>query len=206
MIPEKLMDEGVVKFQCSWEKGYPLPYFMLYELQYWRQKLYDKRLIGAYNSRIGYGNISKRIEGNKFAISGTGTGTVRQVANRHFTLVTGFDIASNRVEAKGPIAPSSESMTHAAIYSHSKKVNAVVHIHSFALWKTLKGRCATITERYQYGTPEMALAVQRAIDWLPCNEYGLLVLAGHREGIVTFGGSVAEAASIALEELERLNF
>ena len=68
--------ESIIKFNCKWFKVQPLEKELLKEIIFWRNKLYELKLIGVYEDGIGYGNISIRYEQNKFIISGSQTGHV----------------------------------------------------------------------------------------------------------------------------------
>jgi hypothetical protein len=56
---------------------------------------------------------------------------------------------------------SSESLTHAAVYSGDGAAGAVIHCHADALWQRLVGRVPTTSAEVAYGTPEMAGEVLR---------------------------------------------
>ena len=85
--------DGVVKYQASHTRGdvetslrtlpagireTALDALTLFpELDAARTTLHDAGLIGVYPSGIGYGNVSLRLAGNLFLISGSGTGSSR---------------------------------------------------------------------------------------------------------------------------------
>src|SRR5689334_2997141 len=131
-----MQEEGVIKFKCKWIKTAPLNFELIEELNEWRNKLYGASLIGENKDGVGYGNISIRYK-NNFIISGSSTGKLPKLTTKHYTLVTGYDLDNNFLTNAGPILASSESLTHAVIYEHEKYVNAVMHVHHYALWKNL---------------------------------------------------------------------
>jgi ribulose-5-phosphate 4-epimerase/fuculose-1-phosphate aldolase len=95
---------------------------------------------------------------------------------------------------------SSESLTHAAIYSCSKETNAVIHVHHKEKWNSLLNHTATTASDTPYGTPEMAYAIQ---DLIRGNKVGnhIIVMGGHDEGLIFFGNTLEEATRIILEQI-----
>ena len=133
----------------------------------WRQVLYQLQLIGRDAKRYGgysYGNISCRgpspTDGaghTSFIISGTQTGHLADTSAEHYTTVLGWDVRNNAVEARGPIAPSSECLTHAMLYALDETINVVMHAHCSAIWRHAAALELPATRaNVPYGTPEMA--------------------------------------------------
>src|SRR5258706_8124826 len=105
--------EGVTKFELRFTPSAPLERARLVELNAWRTVLVRLALIGQHPSRyggVGFGNMSMRLEAGApcFAITGTQTGAMAVLDERHYSMVTACDPNSNRLTANGPIAPSSE--------------------------------------------------------------------------------------------------
>jgi len=96
-------EEGYIKFKSRWIQKEPLPKTVLEEVLFWRQKMYQHHLLGAYPDGIGFGNISQRYQDNQFIISGSATGNFQKITEQHFALVTDFDIDKNLVLCEGPI-------------------------------------------------------------------------------------------------------
>jgi L-ribulose-5-phosphate 4-epimerase len=90
---------------------------------------------------------------------------------------------------------SAESLTHAAIYEALPEVGAVVHIHCFELWKKLLNNYPTTSKEIEYGTPEMALAVQILSAGMENSEEKIIIMGGHREGILAFGKNLEDATT-----------
>jgi L-ribulose-5-phosphate 4-epimerase len=191
--------EGYIKFDLHWTEGPPLPAEDLAETIRWRQKLHDLGYIGMYPDGIGFGNISCRWEDDRFAISGTATGGIADIRPEHFCLVTGFDLSPNRLECLGPVRASAESMTHGTIYRSSRITASVIHIHNLLFWERLLFRVPTTREEVTYGTPEMAVEIQRLFREEGLEEYRVLCMAGHREGIVSFGPTAESAGRNLLD-------
>jgi L-ribulose-5-phosphate 4-epimerase len=188
-----MKDEGVIKFKLHWIPGPPMPYECITALNEWRDKLYKANLIGEDANGIGYGNISRRLDQNTFIISGSGTGSLENLTTKHYTKVTGFDLAENTLVSTGPVRPSSESLTHAAVYETIPGCNAVFHIHHLALWETLLARVPFTAGHIEYGTPAMAREITRLLKDPLLRERGILGMGGHREGIISFGRDPDEA-------------
>lgn len=191
----KDMDEGYIKFRAIWRQAEAMPWAALAELDYWRNRMYDAGLIGAYPDGIGYGNISRRWdEEGRFVISGSATGNEERLSAQHYALVQAVDVAGNSLVCEGPIVASSESMSHAVLYQHGGAgVGAVVHAHHLGLWEALLHKVPTTDDAAAYGTPEMALSIVRLLEDTDLRAGKLFVMAGHREGIFVFGRDLAEA-------------
>ena len=186
------MDEGYIKFNCSWESSEPPAPSLVDDINSWRNKLYALGLIGVYPDGIGFGNISKRTS-NGFVISGTSTGKVEQTDNSHYSFVTGYDIAKNTLNCRGPVMASSESLTHAAIYENDLETNVVIHIHNLELWKRHLNQFPTTAAAIPYGTPEMASEIDRLFKETNVVARKVIIMAGHQEGIIVWGKDADEA-------------
>lgn len=205
LFPEKtneLRDEGVIKFQCDWVKTGPLSGESIKEINDWRNRLYQLGLIGVYPDGIGFGNISIRAKGNQFIITGTQTGNIPELDENHYVRVSQFNIEENRVTCEGPVKASSECLTHAMLYTLSPDVGAIIHTHNQHLWNQLKGQVPTTSKEIPYGTPEMALEVKKLFRNSDVAQSKIFVMAGHEDGIVTFGKDLTEAANILLSFYE----
>ena len=151
------------------------------------------------DQNVGFGNISFRYK-NTFVISGTQTGDVFPIEQKHFSLVTSYDYQSNEVHCKGPLQASSESLTHAAIYEADNTVNSIIHIHSEELWNEYLNKVPT-TRNVPYGTPEMAEEMFRLFRETDVKNQKVILMAGHHAGIITFGNNAEEAGRIVLDLL-----
>ncbi len=188
------MDEGYIKFNAIWTKEKAFAKKLLLELNTCRQLMYDMKLIGAYDDGIGFGNISQRFQQNQFFISGSATGNFSQLDEGHYSLVTDFNVEHNWVKCKGPIIASSESMSHAVIYQECPEVNVVIHIHQLAWWKKLLYKIPTTSDQTAYGTPEMAKEIIRLFRESDVNKTRVFAMAGHQEGLFSFGKNYKEAS------------
>jgi ribulose-5-phosphate 4-epimerase/fuculose-1-phosphate aldolase len=199
-----MIDEGYIKFRSNWQRTPPLGADEADALIRWRQPLYRAGLIGVLpDSGIGYGNISMRVgDSDRFLISGTRTGRLEALDDRHFAIVEHYDLDANTVDGRGPVEPSSEAMTHAAIYAVDPSIRAVVHAHHHELWVRLKGSLPTTGEDVAYGTPGMARAFRRLYEESEFAANGVAVMAGHEDGLVSIGGSMQEATERILSLLQ----
>lgn len=191
-----MIDEGYTKYECDWKPAPALPAEAIEELNAWRNRLCERRLIGYYPEHgVGFGNVSIR-EGDTdaFVISGTQTGHVARTDERHYARVMRCDIQANRVHCEGPVQASSEALTHAAIYALDPGIRAVVHVHDAALWNELIGKVPTTSGHISYGTPEMAHEFRRLYEETEFAERGIAVMGGHEEGLVSIGADIEQAA------------
>jgi ribulose-5-phosphate 4-epimerase/fuculose-1-phosphate aldolase len=195
-----MIDEGYTKYRCDWRAGPCLPPASIDRLNRCRNRLHRAGLVGHYTAQgVGYGNVSVRAAGlEQFIISGTQTGHIARADARHYARVTDYDIDANRVSCTGPVQASSEALTHAAIYELDPAIAAVVHVHSATLWAALKGVVPTTDAGVAYGTPAMAHELERLYQQTALAEQMIAVMAGHPEGIVTFGGSIESATERVL--------
>jgi ribulose-5-phosphate 4-epimerase/fuculose-1-phosphate aldolase len=194
-----MSSEGYVKYRASHTLA-PAPETPLWpELNEARTKLHALGLVGVTPQGIGFGNVSVRVRGDTFLVSGTATGAVPVLTQEHYCLVTSFDIADNSLASMGPVAASSESMTHGAVYRGDPGVNCVIHIHSRAIFDgMIHDQYPATPENAGYGTPEIAAAAGVCVRAGGGSD-GLIVLAGHDEGIIAYGQTVAAALNLILE-------
>jgi L-ribulose-5-phosphate 4-epimerase len=198
--------EGVVKFNCHWSQSGPVISDEQYEIiNYWREVLFNMDLIGAYENGIGFGNISMRLgPGNQFVITASATGEIPELEPGHYVKVNSFNIDDNAVQCIGPLKASSESLTHAAIYLSDPDINAVVHIHSIELWNELIYNVPTTNPSMDYGTIGLAKNILRIFKEPEVFEKRIIVMAGDRAGILTFGHDIDEAVGVLMQYLKKV--
>ena len=189
-------DEGYIKYDIEWTPGPAAFVAAARALDAWRQPLFEAGLIGVYEDLgIGYGNLSMRCgEPGQFLISGTQTGELAETDESHYALVTSVDIDANTVSCLGPVKASSEAMTHAAIYALDDSIGAIVHVHSKWLWSQYLDELPTTDAAIAYGTPDMAREFARLYDRTDFSETGIAVMAGHEDGLISFGFAIEDAA------------
>jgi len=196
-------ETGSVKFPYERDTVELPPFAGFAELNACRQQLLRLGLIGVDADGIGFGNLSVREgETSGFFITGSGTGALSQLALKDYARVTAYDFARNWLRCEGCAVASSESLTHAAIYEAETAVRAIIHCHSAALWKQLLGIAPTTAPQVEYGTPEMACEVGRLFEQTDVKRRKIFVTAGHEEGVVAFGATIAEALAVLMKQSE----
>lgn len=196
----KKLDEGVIKFKFTLKKAPPLEERSYIELEKWRVILFKMGLIGEYpEEKVGYGNLSRKIAGTlgEFIITGTQTGRFPHLNGLQYTRVIKCNLGKMNVEAAGPIAPSSESLTHFAIYDSCPQINAIFHVHSKQLWQYMLDQNMDATgDDISYGTSQMAQEAKRCIG---NKKSGIFAMKGHEDGVISYGASIEEAGKIILD-------
>lgn len=192
--------EGYIKYNLDWTESDPvIPVEEFIALNTWREVLYNLQMIGVDDQGYGFGNISLRKDRTKnFYITGSATGSFETLGEEHYCLVTGYDINSNSLSCKGPVKASSESMSHAVVYSTLPEINAVIHIHHHIFWQNLLDKVPVTPEDAEYGTPEISVAIMELLKTPGVNEGKVIVMAGHTDGILFFGKHLDEAGAFIL--------
>lgn len=214
------MNEGVIKFTADHDyrelSADLVP--LSHKLDHWRHVLKQHGLVGQTPDRyngFGFGNLSGLIEHTAqskadspaFLITGTQTGNHERLQFEHFSEVIGFDLAQNSVKSQGAARPSSEALTHAAVYALGSAVRFVFHAHSPQIWHAAAALDLPVTERSaEYGTVAMAMAIKQS-----CAEQidrrgdrpGLIVMGGHEDGVISFGAAIDDVGNILLDTITR---
>ncbi len=167
------------------------------ELNACRRKLLELRLIGVDSHGTSFGNLSVRDGAtSNFYITGSATGDLTELTPADCTKVVAYDFERNWLQYEGSAIPSSESLTHAAIYQSDSTAGGVIHCHESALWTALLNRAPTNSKRVSFGTPEMAYEIMRLFKVGDVRRRKILVMAGHEGGIATFGKDLDEAFAV----------
>lgn len=190
-----------VKFTSECTNAELTPFDGFAELNTYRQQMRELRLIGVDSNGIGFGNLSVRDGATKnFYITGSATAGIRELALTDCAKVVAYDFERNWVGYEGSTVPSSESLTHAAIYESDTKVRAVIHCHDLGFWRIILNQAPTTSKTVRYGTPEMAYEVMRLFTVTDVHSRKTLAMAGHEGGIVTFGRDLEEAFTALMNE------
>jgi len=193
------MNEGAIKFSCVWTQAtLAVDSGVLDALQRWRTTLRKAGLIGVFPDGVSFGNLSVRAADQAFLITGSGTGALAELDSSHYSMVTGYHIQENIVRCRGQALASSESLSHAALYSARPDVGAVIHIHSEALWEKQMKLLPATEKALAYGTPEMALALAEIGRGLDQGQTHTVVMGGHKDGLITFGQDIERAGKEVL--------
>lgn len=204
--------EGVIKFRMTFNEAEPLAQAQLRELNAWRKAMVYMQMIGQTPERYqnyGFGNISRRLTAaempgyaHPFVISGTQTGGIADLEPVHYASVLECQPETNHVIAEGPMKPSSESMTHGMVYVAAPEVNWIIHAHDPHIWHVAEALSVPCTHvDVTYGTPEMSAEVLRLFRETDVAEKRIFSMAGHEDGIVTFGKTAEEAGEALLRYL-----
>lgn len=206
--------EGVIKYDFDYIKSPPLDFIELNELNAWRKILYLLNLIGQAPGRydgFAYGNLSRRLNtkertacSGEFVISGTQTGGLPELGNSHYVIITQCDPGQNKIKATGPIKPSSETLTHGAIYHAGDDIKFVFHVHSPEIWKNAAHLNIPETkESVEYGTPDMAHEIKRLMFDTTDFDDHIFCMKGHKDGVITFGKTAEEAGNTLVSYFSR---
>jgi ribulose-5-phosphate 4-epimerase/fuculose-1-phosphate aldolase len=196
-------ETGSVKFTCDRVEAKLTRFPEFDELNRCRRKLIDLGMVGVDANGIGFGNLSVRddVTSSQFYITGSGTGGIAGLTPADFARVVAYNFAQNWLRCEGARVASSESLTHAAVYESDPNVRAVIHCHDLKLWETLlqNGNVHNTPKGIEYGTPEMAFAVQRLFQTTDVKAQKIFVMTSHEGGLIAFGKEIGEAFA-ALEK------
>ena len=188
-----------VKFTSERVSSELTPFSGFAELNAYRRKLLKLRLIGADSKGVGFGNLSIRDGATKnFFITGSATGGTPELTLSNCAKVVAYDFEKNWLRYEGSTIPSSESLTHAAIYESDAKAGAVIHCHNSKLWTAILNQVPTSSKVINYGTSEMAYEVMRLFRVTDLHSRRILAMAGHKGGIVTVGRDLEEAFAVLM--------
>jgi L-ribulose-5-phosphate 4-epimerase len=194
-----------IKFSCDRVAAGIASFGGLAGLNAYRRKLLHLRLIGVDPNGVGFGNLSVRDSAtDEFYITGSATGGIPELTLADCAKVVACDFERNWVRYEGSAAPSSESLTHAAIYASDAGAGAVIHCHDSKLWATALNQAPTTSKTVEYGTPELANEIMQLFPRTDVQSKKIVVMAGHEEGIVTFGKDLQEAFAVLMREREKI--
>jgi ribulose-5-phosphate 4-epimerase/fuculose-1-phosphate aldolase len=199
--------EGVIQFNLSHHATAAIHYAELADLIAWHERMHVQGLIGQEPSRyegFAYGNMSHRLHNNEFLISGTQTGSLATLTDAHYAHIDACDIANNQVSSHGPIKPSSECMSHAAIYAARPDAMAIIHVHNPVIWQQYAALgLASTPADVGYGTPAMAAAIASSLKQLQHADHGCIAMLGHEDGIICFARNMDSAGQHLLAIYEQ---
>jgi len=194
-----------IKFSCERVAGRIASFDGFAELNVRRRKLLDLHLIGVDPNGIGFGNLSVRDGAtDKFYITGSATGDIQELTVANCARVVACDFERNQVRYEGSALPSSESLTHAAIYESDATAGAVIHCHCSRLWAAVLNEAPTTSKAAEYGTPEMANEIMQLFTRTNVQSRKIVVMAGHEGGILTFGKDLEEAFAVLMRERKKI--
>ena len=193
-----------VKFSCERTATETTSFNGLAELNAYRQRLLPLGLIGMNSNGIGFGNLSIRDGAtDNFYITGSATGGIPELTLADCAKVVAYDFERNWLQYEGSTIPSSESLTHAAIYESDAKAGAIIHCHDSRLWAAVLNQAPTTSKTIDYGTPQLAYEIMHLFKHTDVRSRKIFVLAGHAAGILTLGKDLEEAFVILMRERKK---
>lgn len=200
--------EGYFKFTPRRIGDMAMSAALLAELNGWRDRLFDLKLVGMYTEGelkgVGYGNLSAR-SSDGFVVTATRTGSLPVLGAEHYTEIIKVDLEHNAVDYRSlslSASPSAECMTHAMFYQADPWVGAVIHVHHLGFWRHLLNRVPTTSPDVEYGTPAMACEILRLYRESDLSRSRLAAMAGHEEGVIAIGRDLDEAGSVLLSAFQ----
>jgi ribulose-5-phosphate 4-epimerase/fuculose-1-phosphate aldolase len=200
--------EGVIKFHVEHETAVSCGEADILELEKWRDQLRSLGLVGQDISKyggFGFGNLSKRMRDGTYLITASQTGHLNHLAPGQYARIIRFNPAENLVWSQGLCHPSSETMTHLAIYGLNPEVQFVFHAHCREIWTACDELEIPVTNpAIEFGTPEMFYEVQALLKSHGHWQKGILAMGGHADGILAWGETADKAGLNLLSRLSRV--
>jgi ribulose-5-phosphate 4-epimerase/fuculose-1-phosphate aldolase len=190
--------EGVIKYQLDHTDDIINEIISLTEINAWRTIMHRLGLIGQTPGKYagyGFGNISQRLgsSNRQFIISGTQTGHLESLSAKDYCLILDAELTANKITSRGLCKPSSEALTHAAVYQHASHIQCIIHVHCTEIWtKTEQMHLPHTNSDIAYGTPEMAKAVEELLH--KAGQLSVFSMLGHEDGIIAIGSTMQQAA------------
>ena len=190
-----------IKFSCERVAAEITSFGGLAELNAHRRKLLQLGLIGMDPNDVGFGNLSVRdCATDNFYITGSATGGIHELTLTDCAKVVECDFERNRIRYEGSALPSSESLTHAAIYESDATAGAVMHCHDSKLWAAVLNEAPTTSKAAEYGTQQLAHEIMQLFKRADVQDRKIVVMAGHEGGILTFGKDLEQAFAVLMRE------
>ena len=192
-----------IKFSCERVAAEITSFEGLAELNAHRRKLLQLGLIGVDPNGIGFGNLSVRDGAtDNFYVTGSATAGIQELTLADCAKVVACDFERNCVRYEGSALPSSESLTHAAIYKSDATAGAVIHCHDSKLWAAVLNQAPTTSRAAEYGTPQLAYEIMQLFKRTDVPK--IIAMAGHEAGILTFGKDLEETFAVLMRERQQI--
>ena len=192
---------SVIQFEVDQDHAPACQERDILDLERWRLQLRSRRLLGRDPERydgLGYGNLSARMPDGTVIITGSQTGHLPSLGPAHYARILDFDPERNWVRSRGLVKPSSETMTHLAIYQSAASVKFVFHTHYPELWHAGKALELPMTDaRAECGTIGLFYSVLKLLEEEAFCRRRILAIGGHEDGIMSWG-ETADEAGLAL--------
>ncbi|MBP7553884.1 MAG: class II aldolase/adducin family protein [Spirochaetes bacterium] len=187
------MEEGIIKFKIERRiKNFSIEASLYEDIDKARKILRDYNLIGVYaDLKLGYGNISKKLNEKEFLISGSQTGHLESLNGSFWSVIEDSDFNNNSVKCKGGIEPSSETLSHSAFYTFNKSINCVIHIHQKIMWlELIKNGYMATSPNAEYGSRALYKELIELIKNNSKSDPIVIAMSGHEDGILVAGSSI----------------
>jgi len=177
-------------------------------LRGWRTIFKRLGLIGQDAERyggFGFGNLSARDadKAEEFVISASQTGLLTTLKDKHLVRITGYNLDRFWVDAMGSQPPSSETLTHAMIYTADPRIGWVFHCHSPDIWGHAEALAIPCTDAsVAYGSQEMVIAVAELLDKHQSRPL-LFATLGHEDGIFSCGPTPRDTGGLLVSYLAK---
>ncbi|MEX0730656.1 MAG: class II aldolase/adducin family protein [Aquisalimonadaceae bacterium] len=199
--------EGVVGYNLEHSPGAAPPRHLMARLDAWRTVLFRLALVGGRDPDryhgLGFGNVSRRLASG-FLISGTQTGHLPVLNASGYCQVLECDSGANRIRSIGPVPPSSEALSHGAVYAARPRAGCVLHAHSPDIWNAARQLdLPASSAAVPYGTPEMAAELDRLCRQSAMRDRGIFAMGGHEDGVIAYGPDEETAGQLLVATLAR---
>ena len=191
--------EGLIQFTCHLTEKKIGNTEIISAINDCRTKLFDLGFIGVDANGQGYGNISVRTCDKEFIITASQTGKYRILEPNYFTEIKKCIFKENKVYATGENMPSSESLTHGALYESNDAIQAVIHVHCKKMWDFFMNKKFLSTPiKTGFGTADLALAIISLCENPMMQQQKIFAMGGHESGVIAFGQDLHDAEDILL--------
>lgn len=197
--------EGVIRFRVHLNRTPLHEDAEIRQLIVWRDILYRLGLVGQDPLRysgLGFGNLSvrSRKEPDTFMVTASQTGGIERLCGMHFCRVIAWKFEPPELWAEGLTSPSSESLTHAAIYESEKRVGAVIHVHCPEIWHQADTIGLAVSDPAAgCGTSALALEMRSMMAALKPSNGGIWILGGHEDGVIAFGADLMQTGLLVMQ-------
>ena len=199
--------EGVVQFAYSLSDRLATP--PASDLLAWRALLMRLELLGQDPQRYGglsFGNLSQRLPAGargEFVISASQSTQLEATDPAAWTTVDDVSLERFWVDARGSQPPSSETMTHAAVYAAEPKARWVFHGHSPDIWHHHEAlNLPAVPASVPYGSVAMVHAVAELLQ-THLSRPLVFVTLGHEDGVFSLGANARDAGGLLVSFLAR---
>lgn len=192
--------EGIIKFQCEHITS-DVP-FDVNDIENSRVALLNAGLIGRDPNRYGgysFGNVSERRD-NKILITASQTSHIKKLDYTGYVFIEQANLQNNSLISIGCNKPSSETLTHVAVYEQDPQVGAIAHIHCPKMW--VRTDLLRTNPDAEFGSKEMVNEVIRLFKETDVKKQQIFAMGGHQDGIIAFGPNIKSAVDILINFCE----